>query len=264
MDFDLACFDEEWGDEIIKMEDDNSSSCGSDGRNQNDLQSSSLSNGYYSSDDFDAQPLKKKKRDRSNRRLHPFPRIVKNDIRRMYPNMLLNVLNAVDFALLTDFFGEFGVQHCVMIDNFPGTKQLSMSWCRSIIGTDSIVKYLGSWIRPAQCLIPDFAVTLRSAAIRQYLKRQESAVECNITYSATVMFEFPDPFVVIQQDGSANEEFVMSLDANSPPTHQAYRKKLMTQPFHMSFDGSVIFYLDERCRIAQLAFGPALSMLKTV
>lgn len=142
------------------------------------------------SDDSVADQPKKKKRIRTNRRLHPFPRIVKRDIRRMYPAMLANVMNSGDLSLLSDFLVEFAVKKCRYTDYFPGSDTVNLSWNRSFEGVPAVMKYFASyWTPAAQALIPDFNVKVRWAAVKQFLNKEHSELTCGLTFSATPIFD---------------------------------------------------------------------------
>lgn len=142
-------------------------------------------------------PKMKKKRIRTNRRLYPFPRIVKRDIRRMYPAMLANVMNSGDLSFLASFLSEFTTKRCKFIDHFPGSEEVQFGWNRSFEGVPSIMQYFSSfWNDITQSFIPDFHIKVRWAEVKQFLNQDHSELKCGLTFTGTPIFDLS---VLLQQ-----------------------------------------------------------------
>lgn len=141
----------------------------------------------------------KKKRIRTNRRLYPFPRIVKRDIRRMYPSMLANVMNSGDLSFLSSFLEEFASKRCQFIDYFPGSSDINLSWNRTFVGMPAVMQYFSSfWNSTSQAFIPDFHIKVRWAAIKQFLNQDHSELMCGLSFSATPIYDLSTILATLQ------------------------------------------------------------------
>lgn len=168
------------------------------------LYSTSDGDDDMSSDQYTSAAPKKKKRIRTNRRLFPFPRIVKRDIRRLYPSMLVNVMNSGDLSILSGFLGEFTTKQCKFVDYFPGNDTVNLSWHRTFEGVSSIMSYFSSfWTPVTQALIPDFSVKIRWASIKQFLNKDNSELMCGISYTASRLFDLT---ALLQMDAKAAKQ----------------------------------------------------------
>lgn len=101
---------------------------------------------------------RKRHRIRKRRPVCSGPVIVKHDIRRSYLNMIINVFNTGDFALLYGFMDTFlapnaqtsfhktveGVIRREFTSSFTGTFQAAQQWCNSLVThPDAIFSALG-------------------------------------------------------------------------------------------------------------------------
>eukprot|EP01031_Cornospumella_fuschlensis_P036858 gene36858-44712_t len=107
---------------------------------------------------------KKPRRIRNRLRAHPFPRVLKVDIRRKYPMMLVNVVNSSDPELMCRFFSQFCVPSCQLCDSVlhPLTREKKQVFVRS--GLPEIHQFA---YEKASTAAPDFIMQLRSACVKQ-------------------------------------------------------------------------------------------------
>eukprot|EP00981_Chlorochromonas_danica_P011577 scaffold4103_cov248-Ochromonas_danica.AAC.14 len=66
-------------------------------------------------DDVNLNPPPRRRRLR-RRCANPFPRILKRDIRRLFPSMYINVINSRECETINDFLSTFCVKSCKIID----------------------------------------------------------------------------------------------------------------------------------------------------
>lgn len=72
------------------------------------------------SSDAAADAIHQRKKRYYDRRVRPFPRILKRDIRRLYARMFINVLNSADHGLMYRFFRQFlSPKSATLVHYFP-------------------------------------------------------------------------------------------------------------------------------------------------
>jgi hypothetical protein len=184
----------------------------------------------------------------------------------MYPAMLANIMNSGDLSLLRGFFTEFSIKNCQYIDHFPGSSQINLSWNRSFEGVDAIMKYFQTfWTPDTQSLIPDFSVSIRWAAIKQYLYKEHSEVMCGISYQATKIFSLENVLSLLQNSSFSKKSSSSSVPPALMPDQvtQLFAAlmvinivNLISNPINIKYDGMVLFKLDDQSRICELQFGP--------
>eukprot|EP00981_Chlorochromonas_danica_P001741 scaffold376_cov164-Ochromonas_danica.AAC.3 len=120
-------------------------------------------------DDVNLAPRPKSRR--AWRRVNPLPRILKRDIRRDFPTMIVNVFNSCDAQMACTFFMNFSVGSCHMNSYL---KEEGSRFCklpiRRLDGLDQIMSAMSG------CMVscPDFVVRLKDAKIKQHLNREGS------------------------------------------------------------------------------------------
>lgn len=209
----------------------------------------------------------KKKRYRPNKkryRVSLFPRVVKRDIRRFLPQMLTNVMNAADPLLMRSFFTTFA------LPSFGMTGPTETNILNEVVkkppngDMDSLVMNL----TVEQDLLPDLAVSLDGAGIRQFLNRKdESHVVCRITLMGTKLYEYEKcdachPMAITVDSYLEHlrpiSKAVSETEINNytPPfsTVASTRKLLLRKPFQIFMQGALTLKLDENNRIKSLEF----------
>lgn len=147
--------------------------------------------------------LKKKRRRKQYLRLNRkkynvslFPRIVKRDIRRLYPQILLNLLNTGNIANMQEFFFTFSNSACSFHENYlhGDVRESSLQQMATILMVE-------------QDLMPDYAFTLRGARIKQYLRRSDySEVICDVIFSGTKIYHYePDSCAAVSAPTRVSE-----------------------------------------------------------
>lgn len=209
----------------------------------------------------------KKKRYRPNKkryRVSLFPRVVKRDIRRFLPQMLANVMNAADPLLMRSFFSTFALPSFAMMGPTE-TNVLNDVVKKPPHGDmDSVVMNFAV----EQDLLPDLAISLDGAGIRQFLNRKdESHVVCRLTLMGTKLYEYEKcdschPMAITVDSYLEHlrpiSKAVTEVEINnySPPFSAvaSTRKLLLRKPFQIFSQGILTLKLDENNRIKVLEY----------
>ena len=100
-----------------------------------DLSESSVSNDSTEDSSVSVVISKKAVKKRLNKKRYTvnlFPRIIKRDLRRLYPRMLSNVMNAGDPCLLAAFFATFARPDCSFNQQCPNAKSPEVESFRNL------------------------------------------------------------------------------------------------------------------------------------
>lgn len=209
----------------------------------------------------------KKKRYRPNKkryRVSLFPRVVKRDIRRFLPQMLANVMNAADPLLMKSFFSTFALPSFGM--RGPTETNVLNEVVKKPPNGDMDALVMNFAVE--QDLLPDLAVSLDGAGIRQFLNRKdESHVVCRITLMGTKLYEYEKcdachPMAITVDSYLEHlrpiSKAVSETEINNyaPPfsTVASTRKLLLRKPFQINMQGALTLKLDENNRIKFLEF----------
>lgn len=138
------------------------------------------------------------------------PRLLKHDLRRFYPKMLVNVLNSQDHQLVHDFFHKFFVPEA----SLEMLQDLSSVWQggdgsppRSIIsGRNNMIQYCYTVFRS----FPDVTMTLQTVDIQRSNYDRHSQVHLKYTLQWTHLV----PTVVNDVEEASFSSTVEELDAS--------------------------------------------------
>lgn len=126
-----------------------------------------------------------RKRQKVHRLVSPFPRILKRDLRRLLPVMLVNVVNSNDLSLFQRLLSDLCVTRCRCVDN---AEELFFSagiqHLRPFVidGLANIAEALGLKI----VNIPDLIVRLEDSFIQHRLNTAGSKVFMQLSFSGTI------------------------------------------------------------------------------
>lgn len=177
--------------------------------------------------------------DRKRRRNQNYVLIVpRSDIRRTYPQMLVNVLNSQSVPLIYSFFVTYSCHNLVGIHQFSScilqknihdsarpTATPDCSPTTTLRGPLQMVMYFAI----LQQIIPDQIVILRSGKIRTSSVRSTTHVECEMQLDFTLLYKEVNPMAIADHvlhfvDQQSGDECIYkaSLDfgslASPPPT----------------------------------------------
>lgn len=119
------------------------------------------------------------------RRVHLIPRILKRDIRRDFPTMIINVYNSNDTELVRKFFRTYSVGSCHM-NSYAETEEVTSEFIRRLDGLEKILGVL--FVSMLSC--PDSIVRLLDARIKQHLDREGSQLIMTGRVQGTRIKEF--------------------------------------------------------------------------
>ncbi len=117
------------------------------------------------------------------------PRLFKNDIRRSYAEMLVNVSNSSDINSIESFFSVFArpdmafIQGCDACDYANKTNPLKFQ-------IDSKAVFLQYWFNRLH-LAPDQITHFKDVTVVTRHESEESRVECKFTLSLTRVYDLP-------------------------------------------------------------------------
>eukprot|EP00981_Chlorochromonas_danica_P004007 scaffold760_cov178-Ochromonas_danica.AAC.9 len=209
-------------------------------------------------DDVNLQPFKKGRK-RIRRRIHLLPRILKNDIRRLLPQMYVNTVNSGDMTLYQRFLSEFCVGSCCMIDNLDDSsvcQTLKEMKPLTVRGLDNVSNILTKRIFS----FPDVVSHIEKSWIRHQLDKPGSAVITKVktqgTFSKENLVEMPKtvyglPFFVIDTLRLAGQlpMFIRRLDGVT----DGQNKQDANAPFYdVLMKSHLVFHVDNDNRIYRL------------
>eukprot|EP00981_Chlorochromonas_danica_P011908 scaffold4342_cov166-Ochromonas_danica.AAC.14 len=125
---------------------------------------------------------KPKKRNRFRPRVSPFPRILKRDVRRDIPTMLINCLNSANPEIIGGWFYQFCIPNCKMNDTLMKANVL----LQQLEGVDKIANMLGFGIAD----VPDFICRIRETCIKQHLFETGSKIVLKLCSQATKLMSY--------------------------------------------------------------------------
>eukprot|EP00981_Chlorochromonas_danica_P000487 scaffold98_cov248-Ochromonas_danica.AAC.28 len=211
-------------------------------------------------DDVNLQPVKKRRK-RNRPRANLFPRIFKNDIRRILPQMYFNTVNSGDMALYQRFLSEFCVGSCCMMDNLDDScicQTLKAMKPLTIRGLDNVTNILSKRIGS----FPDIVSHIEKSWIRHQLNTPGSAVIAKVKVQGTLsrehLVEMPStvcrlPFFIVDALSMAGQlpMFMRKLDG---ATDRQYIQGCMVSFFDVLIEAEVVFHVDNDNRIYRLEF----------
>lgn len=205
--------------------------------------------------DVNLHPVKKRRK-RNRPSYSPFPRIWKNDIRRMLPIMYINAVNG-GADLYQQFLHDFCVGSCSIIDNLDDTsicQALRSVKPLAIQGLDNVMGIMGMRVSS----FPDLVASMERSWIRHQLNTPGSAVIAKINLRGTLpkdclveiatvkdkaVYRLP-AFIVEELKVSGQlQAFEMSADAL---THGMTELALQ---YNVRIDVCMVFLLDNDNRI---------------
>lgn len=179
--------------------------------------------------------------DRKRRRNRNYVLIVpRSDIRRTYPQMLVNVLNSQSIPLIYSFFVTYSCRNLVGIHQFsscilqntihdPATPKANSLPTTTFHGPLQMVMYFAI----LQQIIPDQIVILKSGKIRTSSVRSTTHVECEMQLEFTLLYKEVNPMAIADHvlhsiDKQSVDECIYkasldfgSLDSPPPPFSNA-------------------------------------------
>ncbi len=133
----------------------------------------------------------KKRMNKKRYTVNLFPRIIKRDLRRLYPRMLSNVMNAGDPCLLAAFFATFARPDCSFNQQCPNRKSPEVESFRNL---DTLLLQFA-----VQCdLMPDMTIQLQNSSIHLFRHTPDhkntpkfsSEIQCEMVFSGTVLYAY--------------------------------------------------------------------------
>lgn len=203
-------------------------------------------------DDINLQPKKRRKRNRP--RAHPFPRIVKTDIRRTLHRMYCNTVNSGDTTLFQQFLSEFCVGSCCLMKNLDdrGMYRPSSDKLLTIRGLNNVTNFLTNRIFS----FPDIVTRIEKSWIRHQLDTPGSAVVAKVNIRSTVLKEHP---VDASQAVYRLPSFI--ADALGITGDEQYVPGGIASRYDLLLEAYSIFHLDNDNRIYRLEFHGRLQAL---
>ncbi len=224
---------------------------------------------------------------RLNRTVSNVPRVLKNDIRRQYSYMFINLINSADFNLFSSFFNVFCLPniHCVTTSpsKLPEMNHSVTKTPIEIFDSQQAAQMMFKSIAS----IPDLTMSLKDTKI--YIGKEESFITVGFAVSGTRLYMLPDKAnetekVVDKVNNSSNSvsydsvhndttntdtsdsaasscssTHVTVIENQTQSSHlttmQNYYEKMMQNPIppmKIKLIGSVHFYVDNNKKIRKM------------
>eukprot|EP01039_Chlorochromonas_danica_P003107 gene3107-3403_t len=193
---------------------------------------------------------------RAWRRLTMFPRIPKNDFRRNYPTLFVNISNSHDFHAFGSFLRSTSIPNCHMLHY---NKQQGLVY--ELFDIEAMI----NMFIERMSISPDTCIVLKNAQIKQHLDRGGSEVMFQIQVMATtvrdvliqVRDEKSQAYTVPTRAYSALLEERRVLARTTPlsqslPSISLQNWELDLHPTGCNFKGSFICYLDNNNRLYKM------------
>lgn len=137
-------------------------------------------------DDVNLSPLPRRRR-RRRRCVSLFPRILKRDVRRLFPSMYINAMNSRQCETINDFLSTFCVKSCKIIDgcNYAYFCDSLANLCRPIT-INGLPNFL-SLMNLKMSSLPDGIVQLKDSYIQQQLHTPGSKVLMKVRVQGTLI-----------------------------------------------------------------------------
>eukprot|EP01031_Cornospumella_fuschlensis_P027221 gene27221-32888_t len=181
-----------------------------------------------------------KKVRRRKRRL-PFPRVFKEDIRRKYPMMFVNVVNSCDPQLMCEFFRKFCRPECELYNCLihPQTREKIQMFSHS--GLSEMLPFAHVKVVTAA---PDFVMQLQHAYIKRSVSFRGSIVTFQVRAKASSLFHFYD-------DANCHDQLALSTRAFLDALMARYHTKDRSfNPFELI--GTMTMHMDDEHRLERL------------
>lgn len=200
--------------------------------------------------EIDLSPLPKHRVRRKEE--NPFPRICKNDIRRLLPAMLVNVMNSADCQAIQSFFETYFVPSCYKFRNLkdpwmtPSLEKLR-SKVGPVIGRSHLIKGMELF-----CSLPDIIVKLKGSCVQHTPDGPGSKVimstECINSFIDETLVEYTDKDGIHKVTNSYFYECMLLSGWIEPSC--CVRKHLVAPGYmERTLQSVIIFHLDNLHRI---------------
>eukprot|EP00981_Chlorochromonas_danica_P003450 scaffold654_cov207-Ochromonas_danica.AAC.35 len=133
-------------------------------------------------DSIDLNPAKPKKRMR--RLVHRIPPILKRDIRRLLPTMMVNAFNSVDEKIISQFFTQFAARSCSLLDFCQDNSARRLLPLLTSEGLDNMISIVGREVNSTA----DFICQVSQAEIHRQSNQPGSQLVIHSQIKGTRIF----------------------------------------------------------------------------
>lgn len=175
------------------------------------------------------------------------PKIFKNDIRRKYPSMYMNVMNSLDPAMMHNFFSRFCCPHFCYErrrDEMSGVGQMSATIApKPIYGLTRFIRTIVTFFTPM--ILTDLVVHVRDPKIIITKGVPGSRIVLEDTSELTLLYSLKRiPANEISQQ-QAQPLPAPGFEIVDPTTNDRICFSLLPKPIRVKFNAEVVFLLDE-------------------
>jgi hypothetical protein len=186
----------------------------------------------------------------------PALRILRNDIRRRYGDMYINVVNSNDPDLTRRFFYQFGVPNFTYLQNINDDGNGLSQFIRSLYSGDQsngINQFVNGMIGILR-LFSDGVTRLLNFEVRVTQGVPGSRLIGIISYQASLMYDVFRP----SQNPNGSPVPDQSIEFTDVTTNENIYLTLLPQPVPLRMKSRLILTLDENHRITSLSLSPIL------
>jgi len=132
-----------------------------------------------------AKPITIKPKKQYYIRARALPPILKRDIRRDYPAILINMCNSGDMSLVSQYFQQFSLPNCQFIGHYPGAHVTNYSTFRTTMHRTGVIALVKHDIG----LFPDFSLRFQDAKIIRKEGERGCQIVINVHMTGTMIYE---------------------------------------------------------------------------
>lgn len=208
---------------------------------QQDYSNNEMTNIISYKGDVDmSEDSSKRKRKRKYYLVNDFPVLFKNDLRRRYPTMFMNVLNQNDTQLLRQFYDSFASIHCRHVSSVPMVVDSLLPGLPTPTSSTTIATFAD--LRTVT--IPDGTVQLEACQIKRWKGQEGCHIDMRVIMKGTKLFEVPMEELVSQ---------ICQKNDNTIKSEMIKRKSLMNMPIEIRAEGLLALKLDHEHRILEVS-----------
>lgn len=183
----------------------------------------------------------KRKRKRKYYLVNDFPVIFKNDLRRRYPIMFLNVLNQNDTQLLRQFYDSFASINCRHVSYVP----MVVNSLLPGLPTPTTSSTIALFAELRTLTIPDGTVQLEACQIKRWRGQEGCHIDMRVTMKGTKVYEVPTDDMISTSNSPNNENMIK--------TEMIKKRTLMNMPIEIQAEGLLTLKLDHEHRILEVS-----------
>ena len=187
------------------------------------------------------EDFSRRKRKRKYYLVNDFPVVFKNDLRRRYPTMFMNVLNQNDSQLLRQFYNSFASINCRHVSYMPTIADSLLPGLPTPTSNNTVATFAD--LRTVT--IPDGTVQLEACQIKRWKGQEGCHINMKVIMKGTKVYEVPLEDLVATRIFN-NDDILMKSE-------MVKKRTLMNMPIEIYAEGLLVLKLDDEHRILEVS-----------